>query len=96
VRGGGLYDPRRNAWTPVTLTGAPTKYADFAVWTGRSVIVLGRTGESDGIYDPRGNTWRPMVPPTRSAGWQIVAWDGCRVLAQGSEGFYVYHPPPGI
>ncbi len=90
VRAGGLYDPARDAWTRVTDEGAPKDSAAFAVWTGSEVITFGGYG----IYSPSHDRWRPLESPPRDAIWQVVEWDGCRVLAYGSGRLYTYQPPP--
>src|SRR2546428_8647781 len=36
----------RSAWTPTSLTGAPdARYLHTAVWTGRSMVIWGRSEE---------------------------------------------------
>jgi hypothetical protein len=93
VADGGLYDPVHDLWTPVSHKGAPQEEPAFAVWTGRQVIVIGADPRSRGIYTPTTDTWTSMMPAPRVF-WQVVEWDGCRVLAYGGGRLYVYEPPP--
>jgi hypothetical protein len=38
---GAIYDPARDAWTPMTTTGAPSARVAPAAWTGSSLVVWG-------------------------------------------------------
>ena len=72
---GGLYDPAGDAWTPTTLTGAPSgRIWHASVWTGQEMIVWGGcngpsncgTGLFTGArYDPASDQWVNM--PLQSA-----------------------------
>ncbi|HZO15011.1 MAG TPA: hypothetical protein VFB62_17165 [Polyangiaceae bacterium] len=93
---GGLYDPARDAWTPVSQDAAPTKKPFLAVWTGKRVIVLGQEAGGYGIYDPHHDAWHPMMPPPKSQFVFFVAqWDRCRLLAYRPSELLLYTPPAG-
>jgi hypothetical protein len=63
---GGIYDPKTDSWTPMTLEGAPEgRSYHVAFWTGTEMLVWG--GENlyrrfrDGfLYNPKTDTWRPI------------------------------------
>jgi hypothetical protein len=97
---GGRYDPGGDAWTPVSLTGAPSQRSQHsAVWTGDAMVVWGGYGgipvASGGSYDPTGDTWIPTAvvdaPSARSqhtAVWTgsfMVVWGGFPALGSGSR-----------
>ena len=91
---GGIYDPIKDAWRPVSLTNAPSgRWGHAAVWTGREMIVWGgrssfAPGENknDGaLYDPTTDAWRPMsregAPAPRSQ--MAAVWTGEELLVWG-------------
>ena len=55
---GGIYDPARDVWTPLSTTGAPTaRLLHTGVWTGSRLVVWGgqaSSGDTDtgGMYEP--------------------------------------------
>jgi hypothetical protein len=64
---GWRYDPERDAWSSVSLAGAPSpRTSHVAAWTGREMIVWGGHRNTapaypDGaLYDPVTDAWRPM------------------------------------
>ena len=91
---GGIYDPVKDTWRPVSLTNAPSgRWGHAAVWTGREMIVWGgrrsfAPGENknDGaLYDPATDAWRPMsregAPAPRSQ--MAAVWTGEELLVWG-------------
>jgi hypothetical protein len=72
---GGIYDPSKDAWTPIATSGAPTSGSADLVWTGQRMIALGRLDgyttpgkiEFDAAsFDPEANVWSPMSAPSPS------------------------------
>jgi N-acetylneuraminic acid mutarotase len=91
---GGIYDPAKDAWKPVSETNAPSgRWGHAAVWTGREMLVWGGRSSfapSDhkndgGLYDPATDTWRPMstvgAPEARSQ--MAAVWTGEELLVWG-------------
>ncbi|MCK6586908.1 MAG: hypothetical protein HUU21_04790 [Polyangiaceae bacterium] len=89
---GGAYDPAARAWTPTSMSGAPSaRHSHTAVWTGSKMIVWGGYSEggiatAGGIYDPETDSWAPMSTAgqpeprvTHSAVWtgnSMILWGG--------------------
>jgi N-acetylneuraminic acid mutarotase len=90
---GGIYDPAADAWTSVTLAGAPTGRASHtAVWTGTRMIVWGGLTGADvplangGVYDPVSDQWTAVsggagVPSAR--GEHTAVWTGSEMIVWG-------------
>lgn len=91
---GGIYDPAKDQWRPVSQTNAPSgRWGHAAVWTGREMIVWGgrssfapREHQNDGaLYDPDNDTWRRMsnvgAPAARSQ--MAAVWTGEELLVWG-------------
>ena len=83
--GGGSYDPKTNAWTPLSKTNAPSARAGHtAVWDGTGMIVWGgfaRGPLPDGArYDPAADRWSPLTtaaaPAARSEHAAVWTPDG--------------------
>lgn len=97
---GARYDPARDAWTPLSVAGAPSARAGHsAVWTGRHMIVWGGSaprcadGSSGacadgGVYDPAMDRWMPLQgpPAARRANHVAVRTDGSMFLWGGIGG----------
>ncbi|WP_437946318.1 hypothetical protein WME98_36580 [Sorangium sp. So ce296] len=93
VNDGGLYDPARDAWSPLGIEGAPSaRVLAGAAWTGSRVLVWGggAFGSTAGLatgaaYDPAARTWRAMsttnAPTARRS--PIAVWTGTRLLIWG-------------
>ena len=97
---GARYNPVTDAWTPVSLAGAPEKRTDHtAVWTGSEMIVWGGRGESGalstgGRYNPATDSWEatsttnaPDARYSHSAVWAgnlMIVWGG----RDGSYGYF--------
>jgi N-acetylneuraminic acid mutarotase len=64
---GGIYDPVSDAWTAMSIVGAPVARTDHtAVWAGNRMVVWGGV-DSDGSllndggrFDPLTNAWSPL------------------------------------
>lgn len=93
-RGGYLYDVAGDAWTVMSMEGAPAPRRENRVlWTGRELLVFdGATPDREddtwmvgALYDPIEDTWRAMsdvgVPPA-VAGYS-AAWTGDELLIWG-------------
>lgn len=90
---GARYDPVADAWTPMSMTNAPTaRYDHTAVWTGTSLIIWGGNSfftalNTGAKYTPATNSWSPVSingnPTARiyhTAVWtgsEMVIWGGC-------------------
>lgn len=93
---GKRYDPRRDAWSPMSNDGAPShRLGEAAVWTGREFIIWGGNTvccgstptATGGRYDPRTDRWRPMSTdsaPTPRANHAAV-WTGRRMIVWGGS-----------
>ena len=58
VNSGGIYDPRTDSWTSLSVTGAPrARWAHIAVWTGIEMLVFGGNSASANINS--GGRFRP-------------------------------------
>ncbi len=92
---GGIYNPETNSWTPVTMTGAPTRrMGHHSAWTGTRMLVWGGQRDGDwtyidtdtgGLYDPETDSWTPMSTvnaPPASIGSSSV-WTGSRFIVWG-------------
>jgi len=91
---GGRYDPKTDAWSPVSLTGAPSaRHSHSAVWTGREMIVWGGLNSAGVVqstgarYDPRSDTWSSMTatgePSARA--FHAAVWTGRQMLVWGGS-----------
>jgi len=89
---GARYDPVADTWTPISVTGAPSRrIAASGVWTGSRLIVWGGTvsyGDdlrTGGRYDPATDTWTPTTlagaPEGRSR--LTAVWTGDRMIVWG-------------
>jgi hypothetical protein len=91
---GGRYDPAADAWSGVTMTGAPAaRYNHTGVWTGQRFVVWGGGDgsaylASGGRYDPASDTWAGVTSVGAPvARWNHAAvWAGDRVLVWGGYG----------
>ena len=103
---GGLYDPTKDEWKPVSLTNAPSgRWGHAAVWTGREMIVWGGRSnfapldhKNDGaLYNPATDSWRPMThdgaPAPRSQ--MAAVWTGEEMLVWGGMTDGGACPPSG-
>lgn len=64
---GAAYDPDTDTWRRIADAPLPGGAGHAAVWTGREVLVWGRTTDdgysSEGAaYDPAADVWRPLPP----------------------------------
>ena len=90
---GGSYDPVADAWTPLSVTDAPTgRIGHQAIWTGEEMLILFGTdddGETSSAhaYNPDTDTWRTLPsggnPPARTGA--VAVWTGSEVLVFGGE-----------
>ena len=91
---GGIYEPDKDQWRPVSATNAPSgRWGHAAVWTGREMIVWGgrssfapRENKNDGaLYNSDTDTWRRMsddgAPAARSQ--MAAVWTGEELLTWG-------------
>jgi N-acetylneuraminic acid mutarotase len=89
---GARYNPGGDAWTPVSLSGAPAARSQHtAVWTGTEMIVWGGYGVGQvlvtggGRYDPTGNSWLPVsttgAPGARAQ--HSAVWTGSDMVVWG-------------
>jgi N-acetylneuraminic acid mutarotase len=97
---GGAYDPRTDAWTPVTARDAPPLWVNYtAVWTGTKMLLWGgvlRSSEGSTavnfgrIYDPATDTWTAMsvdgAPDPMSAHVPVwtAVWTGSQMIVWGA------------
>jgi N-acetylneuraminic acid mutarotase len=94
---GGVYDPDKDQWRPVSQTGAPSgRWGHAAVWTGTEMIVWGgrsnfapADNKNDGArYNPETDTWQPMstegAPTPRSQ--MAAVWTGQEMIVWGGWG----------
>jgi len=94
---GGVYDPVKDAWRPVSETNAPSgRWGHAAVWTGREMLVWGGRSsfapshnQNDGaLYNPESDTWRRMTsegaPSPRSQ--MAAVWTGEELIVWGGWG----------
>lgn len=92
VADGALYDPATGAWTPMTLTAAPSPriHAGMA-WAGDRLVVFGGDDGSGALatgaqYDPVARLWTPL--PTAGAPiageGPVMVWTGRRLIVWGS------------
>jgi hypothetical protein len=94
VNTGGVYDPRLDAWTTITTTGAPiSRQQHTAIWTGSStqpgkMIIWGgwSGGETldGGIYDPILDTWTIPATATQRLNHTAV-WTGEKMIVWGGD-----------
>jgi len=91
---GARFDPVANAWSPMSLSGAPSaRSRHSAVWTGTEMIVWGGVTDTelsaDGAsFDPVRDVWTPIsstgAPAAR--GDHAAVWTGKEMLVlAGSE-----------
>jgi hypothetical protein len=101
---GARFDPAKNAWTPMSTSGAPApRHSHTAVWTGSKMIVWGGYGASSyetggGAYDPATDTWTALstsgVPQGRTqhtavwTGSEMIVWGGLHMSALGDGARY--------
>ncbi len=96
---GALYDPGADAWTAMSLAGAPSgRMRHSTVWTGSQMIVWGGDDTLDavtpdaiddtntgGVYDPAGDSWTA----TSTAGapcernGHVAVWTGSTMIVWG-------------
>lgn len=91
---GGRYDPRTDAWSPISTANAPSaRHLHTAVWTGAEMISWGGTDGASrlatgGRYDPASDTWMPTstvdAPESRSN--HHAVWTGDRMVVWGGFG----------
>ncbi|MCY1046251.1 hypothetical protein OV208_33385 [Corallococcus sp. bb12-1] len=98
--GGARYDPRRDAWSPLSTKGAPSpRTGHVAVWTGTRMLVWGGAAAKCGnggsgacadgaVYDPASDTWTPLrtegAPSARSG--HAGVWTGQSLFIWGGLG----------
>jgi N-acetylneuraminic acid mutarotase len=94
---GALYDPATDAWTPTTLTNAPSAREFFAyAWTGNTLIVWGgctddpTCGDSTytgGQYTPSSDTWiaTELIGTPNARGKTQGVWTGSELIVWGGE-----------
>jgi N-acetylneuraminic acid mutarotase len=94
---GAKYDPQTDAWTPITLTDAPSARMNHtAVWTGTEMIVWGGFScttctnaelATGARYDPVNDIWAPTsvaaVPAAR--GDHTAIWTGSNMIVWGGR-----------
>jgi hypothetical protein len=92
--GGGRYDPWNDAWTPLSLTNAPSTVHEYSVvWTGDEMIVWGGSEpggylrDTGGRYDPDTDSWTPTstlnAPEARR--YHSAVWTGDEMIVWGGE-----------
>ena len=94
---GGIYDPHKDEWRPVSIEGAPSgRWGHAAVWTGTEMIVWGgrssfapAANKNDGArYHPGTDRWRPTstegAPTPRSQ--MAAVWTGQEMIVWGGWG----------
>jgi DNA-binding beta-propeller fold protein YncE/N-acetylneuraminic acid mutarotase len=87
---GGLYDPLRDAWGPMSTTNAPApRRGHTSVWTGIEMIVWGGTPYDPvgGRYDPSSDAWRltnmSLAPSARER--HAAVWTGTSMIVWGGR-----------
>lgn len=89
-RDGARYNPVTNAWSPISLTGAPQgTFFQTAVWSGSEVLTWGGVqGETaNGRYNPATNTWAAISStgaPVNRYNHNAV-WTGSEMLVMGGS-----------
>lgn len=93
---GAKYDPVGDAWSPISLTGAPTpRDGHVAVWTGKVMIIWGGYlfndpfyADSGGRYDPATDTWKTTKGTGAPAGrtGAVGVWTGTQMVVWGGYG----------
>ena len=86
---GGLYDPVTDAWSPISLDGAPALVVDGSAYSGQEVFLSGRIDATDLMsvvfFNPSTDRWREApslgIPTAEMAavvgvGGKIVVWGG--------------------
>lgn len=103
AEGGGLYDPERDSWRPISAEQGPgPRLCASVAWTGAELFVWGGLAQdADGriaywdgaLYDPERDVWRPITlepSPEGNCDTQTIAMGG-RVLVMG--GTIAAHEP---
>lgn len=97
---GGLYDPAKDAWTPMNLANAPSpRTRPVTVWTGAKMLVWGGQDAhgvvlGDGAaFDPATNTWSAIAtadaPEPRY--FHVAVWTGVEMFVfGGTDGATVF------
>jgi len=87
---GGIYDPLLNAWSPVSVNGAPSgRRGHTAIWSGTEMLIWGGypNGGDGARYDPEGDSWKPIAmndaPSSRSD--HTAIWTGSRMIVWGGD-----------
>ena len=85
IADGARYDPLRDAWRPMTTTGAPGS-AERAAFTCGRLVAWGGGTTSGGVYDPVSDVWTPTANaagvyahadfPLVPTGNTVLAWSG--------------------
>jgi hypothetical protein len=83
------YDPALDAWSSMSLQGAPTEPGGGMVWTDPEAVAWGsgryEVASGGGRYDPALDRWRPVATPPPGAGFgapvvvvggRVVSWTG--------------------
>ena len=98
-RDGARYDPARDAWTPMSTSGAPSprSFAN-AVWTGTEMIVWSGYPWSNtgGRYNPATNTWVSLPPAFTARVGSASAWTGSKFFVWGGYGSPGYLDTGGL
>jgi hypothetical protein len=96
----GLYDPVTDAWSPISLDGAPSVEVDGSAFTGQEVFLRGRinatasTPANGVFYNPSTDRWREAptlrVPTAEMSAVvgvssKIVVWGGEQTDAMGNR-----------
>jgi N-acetylneuraminic acid mutarotase len=94
---GAKYDPQTDAWTPITLTDAPSARMNHtAVWTGTEMIVWGGFSctacvnpelATGARYDPVADMWTatPAMSAPSARGNHTAVWSGSLMIVWGGE-----------
>jgi hypothetical protein len=91
---GQVFDPVRNAWSPIPKAPIAPRGDHISIWTGSRLVVWGggvegpRSGThsfGDGAsYDPTTRVWTPMAPsPLEPRSLHTAVWTGSRLLIWG-------------
>jgi hypothetical protein len=89
---GASYDPATDSWAPLAAAPVTGRAEHTAVWTGRSMVVWGGTGDAglvaDGAsYDPATGAWRALPPsPLAPRVMHTAVAGGATMLVWGGDG----------
>jgi len=88
---GGRYNPATGAWTPTSLTDAPTPRVSQGVWTGSELLLWGGDDfATGGRYNPATDHWQPTstvrAPKALWGGRWSTVWTGRQMIVWGGFG----------